>query len=40
MMESKSKGYSKIPVVGALALRMSCSVGRYSGFSILSISLK
>lgn len=28
IMESRSNGYSMIPVVGALALKMSCSVGR------------
>ena len=28
MIESRSKGYSMMPVVGTLALKMSCSVGK------------
>lgn len=35
---SKSNGYSRMPVVGTRARRMSCSVGKKSGFSIRGIS--
>ena len=37
---SKSNGYSMIPVVGALARRTSCSVGRYEEDASRSRSLK
>lgn len=37
---SKSNGYSKIPVVGTRARRISCSVGKKSGCSIRGKSLK
>lgn len=36
MMESKSNGYSIIPVVGTLTRRISCSVGKKFGVAIRS----
>lgn len=35
-----SKGYSMMPVVGTLTLKMSCRVGMYDGAVILSRSLR
>ena len=40
IMVSKSKGYSMMPVVGALALRTSCSFGMNEGLDTLSKSSK
>lgn len=36
----RSKGYSMMPVVGTLTLKMSCRVGTYNGAVILSKSLR
>lgn len=40
MTFDRSKGYSMIPVVATLTLKMSCRVGMYCGLEILSKSLR
>lgn len=40
MFLENSKGYSMMPVVGTLTLKMSCRVGMYDGAVILSKSVR